>query len=103
MGYQISPGELEAIIEKISDVLAVSIVGISDPLYGDLPAAAVVKKAEGALTEQEVTDFVAQQVSVNKQIRGGVYFLDSLPRTPSGKVQAKVVREMLTKLYKQKL
>lgn len=34
-----------------------------------------------------------------KRLRGGVYFVDSLPLTPSGKVRRQKVKEMLIELY----
>lgn len=38
-----------------------------------------------------------------KRLRGGVYFLNSLPLTPSGKVLRRVVRDMVAKMYEEAL
>lgn len=102
MGYQIAPGELEAIIEKLEGVIVVCVVGISDPVYGDLAAAAIIKHPDSDLTEEEVVEAVAERVSVYKQLRGGAYFLESLPRTVSGKIRAREVKEILTELYNER-
>lgn len=102
MGYQISPAELEAIIEHLDGVLACCVVGIADPIYGDLPATAIVKSPDSSLTEEAVEQAISKKVSNQKQLRGGVYFLDELPRTVSGKIRVRALRELLTHLYNQR-
>lgn len=37
-----------------------------------------------------------------KQLRGGVYFVDCLPMTPSGKIIRRKVKEMAIEMYNQK-
>ena len=37
-----------------------------------------------------------------KRLRGGVYFLDSFPMTPSGKVLRRRIKDILTQLYEDK-
>lgn len=37
-----------------------------------------------------------------KKLRGGVYFLDSLPTTSTGKIIRREVRELATVFYKNK-
>lgn len=38
-----------------------------------------------------------------KKLRGGVYFVDALPLTPSGKVIRRLVKEIAIKLYNKTL
>lgn len=102
MGHQISPSEIEMIIQQIRGVVMCCVVGVPDEVYGDLPAAAVIKLPGSEVTEDDVKDAVASKLSDFKHLRGGVYFVDSLPRTVSGKVKTIVVRDMLTHLYQQK-
>lgn len=96
--YQISPSDLEAIIEKIDGVKLVCVVGV--PLAdksGDL-ATAVIERNEGAkLTEEQVVGFVDGQVSDFKKLRGGVRFVDELPKSAAGKVLRRLVKEMVLK------
>ena len=47
------------------------------------------------LTEKEIVELVAKNVDNPKQIRGGVIFLDNLPKNPQGKIQRKKLLEML--------
>lgn len=39
----------------------------------------------------------------SRKLRGGVYFVDSLPTTPSGKVKRRVVRAIAIELFKKQL
>uniref|UniRef100_A0A336L9S7 CSON007177 protein n=1 Tax=Culicoides sonorensis TaxID=179676 RepID=A0A336L9S7_CULSO len=102
MGHQISPIEIESIIQRIPGVIMSCVVGIPDELYGDLPAAAVVKMPGIDLNEDDIKEAVASRLSDFKQLRGGVYFIEGLPRTVSGKVKVHIVRDMLKHLYEQR-
>lgn len=102
MGHQISPNEIEMIIQRVKGVVMCCVVGIPDEVYGDLPAAAVVKLPDSEITEKDVKEAVAEKLSDFKHLRGGVYFVDGLPRTVSGKVKVNVVRDMLIHLYDQR-
>ena len=47
------------------------------------------------LTEKEIVELVAKNVDNPKQIRGGVIFVDNLPKNPQGKIQRKKLLAML--------
>jgi len=92
-GYQINPSEIESIIESIEGVELVAVVGIPDKIATNLPAAVVVKRPEfEELTEINIMDFVAEKLPEYKQLHGGVYFVDELPMTPSGKILKRFVK-----------
>ncbi|KAI8926710.1 hypothetical protein BC831DRAFT_455177 [Entophlyctis helioformis] len=46
-------------------------------------------------TEAEIQTFIAGQVAQHKQLRGGVQFIDAIPRAASGKILRRVLREKL--------
>jgi 4-coumarate--CoA ligase len=100
VNLQISPSEIEVIIEQIPGVLAVTITGVPDLITTDLPAALVVRKSE-ELTAEFIYDYVAQNVSNHKLLRGGVYFVNQLPLTHSGKVMRREAKEIATERYLQ--
>ncbi|KAI8058116.1 hypothetical protein BDF22DRAFT_739517 [Syncephalis plumigaleata] len=94
-GYQVPPAELEAILqthEAIADAAVIPVV--SEELATELPKAYVALKAThiGSITASEVADYVAKRVAPHKQLRGGVEFLDVVPRSPSGKILRKLLR-----------
>ncbi|GAB0089390.1 hypothetical protein DMENIID0001_039210 [Sergentomyia squamirostris] len=100
--YNIAPGDIEQIIEKHPAVAQVVVVGVPDPIFVDLPAAAIVKKTGCNVTEEEIIKLVEDNVMDAKRLRGGVYFMDSLPITPSGKIRKLNVKNVVTKLYNAK-
>lgn len=83
-GFQVPPAELEALLHTHPNVLDVAVVGIPDEGAGELPKAFVVSKGE--ITEGEIIEFVAQRVSPHKKLRGGVEFIEQIPKTASGKI-----------------
>lgn len=99
-GYHVNPSEIENIIESIDGVQAVAVIGIPDQLSINLPAAVIVKSARyDNLTEQNVKDFVAERLADYKHLHGGVYFVDQLPLTESGKIRKKLVAEQICNTF----
>ncbi|GAB0092214.1 4-coumarate--CoA ligase 1 [Sergentomyia squamirostris] len=100
--HHVSPSEIEGIIISHPDVTFVAVVGIPDRVYTDLPAAVVVRKEGATVSEGEISDLVATKLSETKHLRGGVYFVDQLPLTPSGKVIKTKVKESAIEFYKSR-
>ena len=46
------------------------------------------------INEAEIKDFVKQRVASHKQLRGGVAFVNAIPKSPSGKILRRVLRDM---------
>ena len=61
---------------------------------GELPIAFVVKKPDAAVTEDEIKEFVKGKVASYKQLRG-VNFTEAIPKSASGKILRRVLREQL--------
>ncbi|XP_065091266.1 probable 4-coumarate--CoA ligase 1 [Ochlerotatus camptorhynchus] len=92
--YQISPAEVEATIEELPEVAHACVVGLFDPvLHVDLPTAVVQLRRDCTLCEARVMDHVAEKLADFKHLRGGVYFVDELPMTKSGKLQRYEIRK----------
>lgn len=103
MNFQISPSEIENTILKHPGVKQVCVVGVPDVMCTDLPAAVVVPNRDvEEITEADIHAVVKSKLSDAKQLRGGVYFADAIPMTPSGKLLRRLVREMVMNLYNQK-
>jgi 4-coumarate--CoA ligase len=67
----------------------VAVVGIVDEISGEVPRAFVVLKPQSKLTEDDIMDYVKSKVANYKQLRGGVKFIKTIPRNPSGKILRK--------------
>lgn len=91
--FQVAPAELEAILRKHNDVLDAVVVGISHPKYGEIPKAFVIRQSESQVTEKDIQDFVAKQVVKYKRLSGGVQFVDFIPKTLTGKVLRREIRQ----------
>lgn len=55
------------------------------------------------MSAQEITLWVASKVSNYKQLRGGVVFLDAIPKSPAGKILRKLLRDAAQSEGKAKL
>lgn len=93
-GYRIGPFEVESALIAHAAVAEVAVVGTPDVLRGEAVTAFVVLNTHagdrGTLTA-ELQDFVKTRLAKHLYPRNIVY-VDSLPRTPSGKVQRNVLR-----------
>ncbi|KAL6848129.1 hypothetical protein ACP4OV_022257 [Aristida adscensionis] len=83
--YQVSPAELEDVLNLIPGLIDAAVVPYPHEEAGQVPIAFVVREKGSKLTEVEIIDFVAKQVAPYKKIRK-VIFVDSIPRLPSGKL-----------------
>lgn len=97
-GFQVSPSELEQVLLEHSSIQDVGIVSVADEIAGELPAACVVVRPEKQITENEVKDFVTDKVSYPKYLRGGVYFVNSIPKNNTGKIDRKELKKMFEAL-----
>ncbi|KPI96567.1 Luciferin 4-monooxygenase [Papilio xuthus] len=96
-GYQVPPAEIETLLLQHPGVRDVGVVGLPQAAAGEVPLAFVVPQPGVCLLEAELQKFVADRLSNPKHLRGGVRFVDNIPRNPSGKILRKNLREMLEK------
>jgi acyl-coenzyme A synthetase/AMP-(fatty) acid ligase len=89
---QIAPAELESVLLSHPSVADAAVVPRKDEDAGEIPHAFVVLKA--AATADELMAFVAGRVASYKKIRR-LDFIDAIPRSPSGKILRRVLRDRL--------
>jgi acyl-CoA synthetase (AMP-forming)/AMP-acid ligase II len=87
-GENIFPSEVERCLGDHPEVAEVVVLGVPDEQWGEIVKAAVVRTPGSSLSEDQVRDFVGQQLASYKKPRV-VQFMDSLPMTPTGKVNRK--------------
>jgi 4-coumarate--CoA ligase len=87
-GFQVAPAELEAIIGSMTEVKDVIVIPVLDEEAGEIPRAYVVKQpnAPESFNDQSILAFVSAKVAPHKKLRGGVRFVDSVPKSASGKL-----------------
>ncbi len=92
-GFQVAPAELEALIITHPAVADVAVVGMLDDEAGELPKAFVSLKAGvDAPSAQDIQDFVAEHVASYKKVRE-VEFIDTIPKSASGKILRRFLRD----------
>ncbi|RSL50767.1 hypothetical protein CEP53_008694 [Fusarium sp. AF-6] len=91
-GLQVAPAELEAVLLECPGVADAGVVGVQ-LADGEAPRAYVVKTPNSTVTDQEITRWVEGRLSEFKWLKGGVAFVNSIPRNPSGKILRRVLRE----------
>jgi acyl-CoA synthetase (AMP-forming)/AMP-acid ligase II len=89
-GFQVAPAELEAILLTHPAIRDAAVIPSPDEEAGEIPKAFVVLKGEASA--EELMDFVAEQVAPHKKIRK-LEFLEQIPKTASGKILRRVLKE----------
>ena len=84
-GFNIYPREIEEVLHEHPDVMEGAVVGIPHDELGEEVGAAVVLKPGAEATTEDIKAFVKARVAAYKYPRV-VWFLDALPKGPTGKV-----------------
>ena len=84
-GENVFPLEIEELLSGHEAINEVAAIGVEDEKFGQRLGAFVVLREGSALSEDEVKDYVRQNLARYKTPRE-VVFLDELPRNPTGKV-----------------
>lgn len=126
-GFQVPPAEIEALLLMHPKIKDAGVVGVPNEDSGEAAFAFVVKQLGANITEKEVTQFVAglyrlkvihtnnndviyvsfyivfkDRLSKPKHLHGGVKFIDAIPKSLTGKILRRVLRDM-AKQHKSKL
>ena len=91
-GENISPEEVEGVLHSHPKVDEAAVIGVPDPEWGQQPRAIVVLKKGEVATSDEIMEYCRSRLAGFKRPRS-VIFVNSLPRTPLGKVLRKNLRE----------
>jgi len=91
-GENISSLEVEKVLLAHPGIYEVAVIPVPDDRWGEVPKALVVMKPGVTATESEVLDFCRGRLTHYKCPRS-VEFLDTLPRTGTGKVLKKELRK----------
>jgi long-chain acyl-CoA synthetase len=84
-GYNVYPREIEEVLYEHPAVAEAAVVGVPDEKMGEEVGAAVVLKEGEDASEDDLKEFVKEQVASYKYPRR-VWFADELPKGPTGKI-----------------
>ncbi len=89
--FRIHPQEIEDMIIEMPEVVECAVAGISDEIMGEKVKAFVVLSADSCLTNKDILRYCKKNLPEYKVPRV-VEFVDSLPKTTSGKVKRYVLK-----------
>lgn len=103
-GFQVAPAELEGHLLGHPDIADACVVGVPDEFSGEIPFAFVVMRAHAAQRihnsaweadnmRSAISKHVSDAKVKYKWLTGGVEFLDVIPKTPSGKLLRRLLRD----------
>jgi fatty-acyl-CoA synthase len=90
-GENVYPAEVEAALHELEGVRDVAVVGVPDARWGESGCAFVVRAPGSALDAAAVIAFCGRHLAGYKR-PSAVRFVDTLPRTASGKIQKDALR-----------
>ncbi|MFG1292217.1 acyl-CoA synthetase [Xanthobacter versatilis] len=93
-GSNVYPREVEEKVLTHPAVAEVAILGVPDPMWGEVGVAVCVLREGASLAEDELIAFLDGKVARYKMPRR-VHFWDALPKSAYGKITKKMVREAL--------
>jgi fatty-acyl-CoA synthase len=92
-GENVFPREIEELLAGHEAIEEAAAIGVPDPKFGQRLRAFVVVRAGASLSEEEVKDYVRENLARYKSPRE-VVFVDELPRNPTGKVLKRELEQM---------
>lgn len=93
-GENIYPAEVEKVIMNHGGVAEVAVVGRTDPKWGEVPVAFVVKNPQAKVEANDIIVDCRQHLAHYK-CPHNVYFIEALPRNGVGKVVKPNLRKLL--------
>ncbi|KAL8945046.1 MAG: hypothetical protein Q9216_000030 [Gyalolechia sp. 2 TL-2023] len=106
-GLQVAPAELEAHLLTHPAVADCAVISVPDEAAGELPKAFVVKSSSIGLEENDrmtmrnIQKHVERHKARHKWLKGGVIFIPEIPKSPSGKILRRVLKEKDKELRRQ--
>ncbi|KAF2440917.1 4-coumarate-CoA ligase-like protein [Karstenula rhodostoma CBS 690.94] len=95
-GFQVAPAELEGILLSHPSINDVAVIGVYEKDEAtELPRAYVVPKEGLGRTDDEkkaIIGWLGERVAGHKRLRGGVRWIDEIPKSASGKILRRMLK-----------
>lgn len=93
-GVNIYPVEVEGVLSRMPAIADVAVVGKQDQEFGEIVVAFLVLREGMQVSLEEIGQFCADKLA-NYKIPSEIIRIDKMPRTPTGKILKRELREML--------
>ncbi|KAL4932940.1 acyl--CoA ligase [Aspergillus undulatus] len=104
-GHQVAPAELEAHLLTHPAVADCAVIAIPDDAAGEVPKAIVTKSPEAGSDDEATIKAIVKHVQDHKArhkwLKGGVRFIDAVPKSPSGKILRRLLRDQEAAMRRQ--
>lgn len=91
-GFKIWPREVEEILYQHEAVKECAVVGVPDPLKGEIARAWIILRPGAAWSEEDVLAYCRERMAAYK-VPQGIIFVDELPKSSTGKILKRVLRD----------
>jgi 4-coumarate--CoA ligase len=98
-GFQVPPAELEGKLMENDMVDDVAVIGVQDEQqHTEVPRAYIVAAQDkrsnvGEDEARAIVEWTSKKVANHKRLRGGVVFIDEIPKSASGKILRRLLKE----------
>ncbi|KIH49364.1 hypothetical protein ANCDUO_20561 [Ancylostoma duodenale] len=93
----VSPTEIEEVLIAHPKITDCCVIGVPDDKHGEVPLAFIVANS---INEESIHAHVKERLAPFKRLRGGIKFLDVIPRTPTGKTLKRKLKDEYLKTLK---
>ncbi|KAI0704341.1 AMP binding protein [Cytidiella melzeri] len=113
-GFQVAPAELEAVLFTHPQIADAGVIGVySEKDFSEVPRRAYIVPKDIALLQNSqsnkehfiegIHEWLKSKLAPYKLLRGGIAVVDSIPKSPSGKILRKDLRALHQRLQKARL
>jgi len=98
-GFQVPPAELEGKLMENDMIDDVAVIGVNDEHeHTEVPRAYVVVSQDkrdkaGESEASNIVIWMTKKVANHKRLRGGIVFVDEIPKSASGKILRRLLKE----------
>jgi len=91
-GFKVWPAEVEQFLYTHPAIKELAVYGAPHPEKGEIVRAAIVLKENASATAEEITSFCRENLA-NYKVPASVAFIDELPKSATGKILKRVLRD----------
>ena len=99
-GENISSIEIEEVLSQHPHIISAAVVAIQDEKWGESPCAFMEIGPENKLTEQDALNWCKEKLASFKVPKKFIF--ESIPRTPTGKIQKYILRKRAELIFSSK-
>lgn len=95
-GFQVPPAELEGKLLGHPEIEDAAVIGVYKPEQATEVPMAYIVLSRGSLgdaaKERQIMEWLSARVANHKRLRGGIKWVDEVPKSPNGKILRRVLR-----------